>query len=274
MPDRPNSTASLAARLTDRDWRILDDLERFRLLETRQIRRLEFGVGHVTTLAATRGAIRVLGRLESIGLITRLARRIGGTSPGSSASTWQLSSTGDRLLRSRRGGSTRRRYIAPSLAFAAHTLAIADLAITLVEASRRGEVELLKLEVENAAWRQFIGASGATEWLKPDVSVVLAERDEEIYAFVEIDRGTVHLPVVRRKQKVYERYFASGAEQASHDVFPAILWLTESERRARAISKALREDDGPLLAQTYSAPISSASAALLGRIAPLAAADG
>lgn len=65
-------------------------------------------------------------------LIARLGRRIGGVRAGSSGITWQLASTGERLLRRLHGETKRRRYVEPSAAFVKHTLAVAELAIQLL----------------------------------------------------------------------------------------------------------------------------------------------
>ena len=99
----PYKTEMLLQLLTDRDLALLQDVEQFRLLSTRQIQRLHFGIGHATISAATRGTVRVLGRLEDRGFLLRLERRIGGIKHGSSGNVWQLSATGERLLRALRG---------------------------------------------------------------------------------------------------------------------------------------------------------------------------
>ncbi|MFM9877872.1 MAG: replication-relaxation family protein, partial [Rhodoglobus sp.] len=122
--------------LTDRDLALLQDVEQFRLLSTRQIQRLHFGIGHATISAATRGTVRVLGRLEDRGFVVRLERRIGGIKHGSSGNVWQLSATGERLLRALRGDGARRRFVEPGAPFTDHTLEVADLAVRLREAAR------------------------------------------------------------------------------------------------------------------------------------------
>ncbi|QTX04700.1 replication-relaxation family protein [Agromyces archimandritae] len=115
-PRTPYKIGELLLHLTDRDLRILEDLEQFRLLDTRLIQRLEFPVstrpggqpGFATQATATRLTLRVLHRLEEHGLIARVGRRVGGSGRGSGQTVWQLAAAGERLLRARRGQGGRR----------------------------------------------------------------------------------------------------------------------------------------------------------------------
>jgi hypothetical protein len=231
----------LLEMLTDRDLLVLKDLEQFRLLSTRQLQRLRF-ITHSSTSSATRTTIRVLGRLERHGLVTRLIRRVGGSLRGSAGTAWQLASVGERLLRAMAGDPNRRRYVEPSIQFAAHTLAVADCAISLIEADRAGTTELLELQAEPDCWREHTTASGSREWVKPDLYAVNADADFETHTFIEIDLGTEHLPAVLRKCAVYQRHFASGSEQTTTGVFPAVVWITTTSARADKIRAAIRSD--------------------------------
>lgn len=238
-PQRSNS--ELLELLTDRDLLILKDLEQLRLLSTRQIQRLRFDQ-HISMSSATRTTVRVLTRLEGHGLLTRLARRVGGPLRGSAATVWQLASTGERLLRHINGGQARRRYVEPSHRFSAHTVAVADIAIALMEADRSNRLDLLELQAEPDCWRDYTTAAGALEWLKPDLYVVTADDSFETHSFVEVDLATEHLPAILRKCQTYQRYFQSGAEQQRHDLFPAVLWLTTSDTRAQGILAAIHAE--------------------------------
>ncbi|MDQ3405947.1 MAG: replication-relaxation family protein, partial [Actinomycetota bacterium] len=141
----PTDTTSLLLRLSERDLGILESLRAFRLLTTSQIRRLHFTESHASLGAAAGATMRVLTRLESHKLASRLTRRIGGVRAGSSGITWQLGPTGERLLRTMHGEEKRRRYIEPSGAFAAHTLEVAELAIAVHELRDEGAVELVSV---------------------------------------------------------------------------------------------------------------------------------
>ena len=239
-------TRSLEGKLTRRDEEILEDLERFRLLTTRQLQRLHFPAAplgpHQTVSGATRGTTRVLGRLETHGAIARLHRRIGGVKHGSAVTIWQLAAAGDRHLRARRGEPVRRRYDEPGLAFTEHTLAIADVAVSLIEQANAGRFELLELELEPANWRSFAGTGATVLTLKPDLLVVTADATTETHSFVEIDRATEHLPAVLRKCTTYQRHYRTGIEQQKRDLYPAVVWIVPGPERARKIRAAINDD--------------------------------
>lgn len=229
----------LSRHLTPRDLAVLRSLEKFRLLTTGQIRRLHF-TEHISTSSGARTTVRVLGRVEGHGLITRLSRRIGGFDKGSAANVWQLTATGERLLRTLDGDPTRRRFVEPSEPFTLHTVAVAEQAIRVIEASRSGGFEALNLETEPDCWRSWVGRAGTEEWVKPDLFVVTANATYESHSFVEIDRDTEHLPAVIRKCQTYQRYWSTGIEQARAELYPAVVWVVPSAGRAERIGAAIR----------------------------------
>ncbi len=239
--------SAIAEHLTQRDVRILHDLERFRLLTTRHIQRLHFPAAplgpHVTQSGATRGTTRVLGRLEALGVIARLSRRIGGIKHGSAVTIWQLGPAGDRFLRARRGERTRRRFHEPGHLFTHHMLAVADVAITLIEHANAGRFELLELETEPACWRTFTSGTG-TLTLKPDLFTVTADATTETHSFIEVDLGSEHRPAIVRKCQTYQRYALQGHEQHTRGLFPAVVWITPHSARLRQIRDAIRSDPG------------------------------
>jgi hypothetical protein len=238
----PSYTPDLGFHLTDRDIRILEVLERHRLLTTRQIQRLHlpakpFG-DHASVSAATRGTTRILGRLEGFKAVARLERRIGGQEHGSALTIWHLGSAGERYLRHRRGDTARAHYLEPGRPFIAHTLAVADIAVTLHEHADAGQFELLEIAPEPACWRPFTTGSSSTV-LKPDLFAVTADPLTETHSFVEVDLDTEHLPAVLRKCRVYQRYFRTGEEQAQRGLFPAVVWIVPTTKRARQLQDAI-----------------------------------
>lgn len=241
----PHGIRSLELHLTERDVSVLEDLERFRLLTTRHVQRLHFGVApyghHVTLGAGTRATTRVLLRLQERGVITRLTRRIGGLQHGSAAGIWQLAAAGERFLRARRADPDRRRFDQPGAAFISHTLAVADVAVALIEGARLGGYELLELQTEPSCWRKFSGSGATVLTLKPDLFVVTADAETETHSFVEVDRGTEHLPAVLRKCETYQRYARSGAEERTRGLFPAVVWLTTNDLRVGNMRRAIAE---------------------------------
>lgn len=251
-PRQPYKIHELLMHLTERDLRVVDALERFRLLDTRLIQRLEFPVttgsanpgqpGHTTQSSATRTTTRVLARLEGHGLIARVGRRVGGSGHGSTQTVWQLAATGERLLRARRGETGRRRYVDPESRFLDHTLDVARYAATLIEQARTGAFEILKLQPEPQSWRACPTGHGGAETLKPDLAVVTADAENETHAFIEIDRDTEHLPAILRKCQRYQRYWRSGIDQLLNDgLFPAVVWVTPTQTRADKIRQAITD---------------------------------
>ncbi len=238
---KPYKIRTLNELLMPRDVDLLESLERYRLLDVSLIQALHFPVGphaHLTVSAATRAANRVLTRLEGHAFITRLARRVGGASSGSTATIWQLAASGERILRVRRGEPFRRRFTEPGGAFTNHTLDIARLAVRVTNASRDGAFDLLDVETEPSCWRSFQTGAGQ-EQLKPDLYIVTADQDTETHCFIEVDRSTEHMPAIIRKCRTYQRYWQTGVEQAELDLFPAVVWVAPDERRAARLQEAI-----------------------------------
>jgi hypothetical protein len=109
------------------------------------------------------------------------------------------------------------------------------------------EIELSSLQVEPECWRSYLGPSGETRWLKPDLAVVTKSDGFEDHWFVEVDRATEPPNRVIRKCRQYEEYRHSDREQAKHGVFPAVIWVVPNERRrdqlrARLASEVANSD--------------------------------
>lgn len=239
----PADVLTLTEQLTDRDVAILRTLRAHRLATTAQLQRWHFSAvgpgGFADRKTALRVCQRVLRRLEMHRLVARLYQRIGGVRRGSDSMVWQLDVRGDRLV-SVLDGDKRRRYVEPRKAFIAHSIAVTELATRLVEAKTDGKLEALALTGEPGNWKRFIGLHGRMEILKPDLQAVTAFGDYEDHWLFELDRATEHPTVVVRKAQIYERYANSGAYQADHHVFPAVLWVVPDEARQQALQRALR----------------------------------
>ena len=230
--------ARLLEALTPRDRDILDSLARYRLLSSTLIRRLHFSDHHGKDEGA-RATNRIMSRLEKRHLVTRMDQRIGGFQGGSSSLTWQLSSSGHRIHAALTGLPPRSPLPSSSWLFAMHTLGIAEVAVGLIEAERRGAFEVLAIQTEPACWQEFLSAPGSTQRLKPDLYVVTANTDFEEHSFVEVDLGTEHRPTLQRKARAYDRYRASGRHEAQHGVFPRVVWVVRDSRRQKAVEAAL-----------------------------------
>lgn len=232
--------------LSERDTRILEDIEKYRLLTTRQIQRLHLPAApygdHVSVSAATRGTTRILRRLEDLDAIRHLDRRIGGVKHGSALTIWQLGAVGERYLRTRSGITNRRRYREPGLTFVSHTLAVRDVIALVSERALAANYDVLGIEVEPDCWRTFTAPGGEPITLKPDLFIVTADADTETHSFVEVDQGTEHLPALLRKCRIYQRYYQTGSEQARGGLFPAVVWIIPDSLRAQKLQTAITTD--------------------------------
>jgi hypothetical protein len=64
----------------------------------------------------------------------------------------------------------------------------------------------------------------------------------ELRWFVEVDRGTEHIPTLLRKCRLYHTYYKNGVEQRQHSVFPRVLWIALDQRRAERLQEAITKD--------------------------------
>ncbi len=231
----------LKDRMTARDEAVLRDAEKFRLVTTRHIQRLHFDPTHLTPLAAARACNRMLARLRDAGVLRALRRRIGGARAGSAGFVWYLGPAGERLLRAwdPLAPSGRRNFREPSRHFVEHTLTVTELGVQTIEASRRSDLDIVHLLAEPASWQQSLTVHGTVAWLKPDLLLITTSADYEEHRFVEADLATEHLPVIMRQCAAYQSYRATGRYQAAHGLFPAVLWVTPSPARARAIKAGI-----------------------------------
>jgi hypothetical protein len=217
--------------LSDRDLAVLHSVGSLRFVSAKQLEALHF-TDHASPLAAARTARRVLERLSKLRVLARLERRVGGVRAGSAGFVYRLGAVGDRLMRN---GEARRRTIEPSVTFLCHTLAVSQVVVEMSSAARTHPFDILRLEVEPAAWREIPAAFARPEILKPDLFVALGVGEWEHYWFIEVDIGTEHLPTIRRKCQQYLRYMNSGREQEDTGVFPRVLWVVPTVKRAEAL---------------------------------------
>lgn len=235
---RRGHAARLLDKLSERDVRILVDLDRLRLLTGQQLRRLHFPVGDPITQA--RKVRAALKRLSELGVIVRLSRRVGGIRSGSEGFVVGLSGWGHAVLDLRSDIPRRhRRVIETKLAFQNHVLAVSDLYVRLVEHGRAGESELLEFAAEPACWRRFGGLGGHAVTLKPDAFVRVGVGDYELASFIEQDMATESLYTIGRKLNVYVGYWRTAQEQQTRGVFPRVWWLVPTTARLQAITDSI-----------------------------------
>lgn len=220
------------ARLSPRDRAILADVHRLRLTSGEQLERLHFS--HLTTPARARVRRRVLARLVRWRVLVSLDRRIGGVRAGSSGLVFALDSAGQQLVRldaNLRGHVAGRRPREPSPALLGHTLTVAELYVSLVERSRVEPFMVAAYDTEPACWHP----DGLGGWLKPDAYCKLSTDAVSDHWWVEVDKGTEHLPTIRRKLLAYLDHAASGGTGPS-GVLPRVLVTMPTEARRAAVA--------------------------------------
>jgi hypothetical protein len=231
--------AQLHQRLSKRDMAIIRQVAELRLMSARQIQAIHFSASeHDNEAAGTRARQRVLKRLCRERLLSALERRVGGVRAGSVGLVLTLGPVGQRVLAA---GGPRRRTYEPTLRFFDHTLAVSQLVVDVMVASRLGLLDLLDVQAEPRCWRQFSGMGGR-RLLRPDAFVVLGSGEYELRWFVEVDRASESLPVIIRKCQLYADYYQSGMEQARRGVFPRVCWIVPDETRAERVHTAIARD--------------------------------
>ena len=231
--------AELSKQLPPRDLAVLEDVARLRFVTGRQLQRLHFHEA-ADSAADGRAARRSLLRLVGLGLLDRLERRVGGVRRGSAGFVYCLAPHGQRLamVRGWLPEQRRRRSTTHGMLFVRHTLAVAEVHVRVVEGDRAQRFELLELTSEPSCWRSYVGLGGQRETLKPDSFVRLGNGPYEDSFFIEVDRGTEGSRAIEGQLRRYAAYQSSGAEQATHGVFPRVLWLAPDARRVAAIVDA------------------------------------
>jgi hypothetical protein len=191
---RAGHVGRLRDALSERDWAVMRDVARLRLVTAKQLERL-----HFAALSETSGPVvrrRVLGRLVRERVLATLARRIGGVRAGSAGLVYYLDTAGQRLLAV---DGTARRMDAPGERYLWHVLAVAGIYVDLVERARSGGLRLDRFDAEPASW----WPDGRGGRLKPDAYVVVASETHRDSWWVEVDLATESLPTLGRKLTAY-----------------------------------------------------------------------
>ena len=226
----------LSAELTERDRAVVAMLATVKLANGNQLRRATMADN---SPAAERAARRQLARLVRWRVVARLERRQGGLGRGSDAWTYALDSNGRRLV----GDSRRaRRPHLPRPAMWAHALAGAEVFTRLVEATRGTDRTVEVWQGEPACWRTYSDAYGEKIIVKPDAYVAVTGPGYEDASFVEIDTGSQSRAVIRAKLTAYQRYAATGQEQAARGgVFPLTVFVTTTSERESLLVDVIGE---------------------------------
>lgn len=224
----------LEHRLSVRDLAIAHTVCLLRCVSGSQLQRIHVGG---TPLGRVRTARRILARLVSLDVLSRLDRRVGGPlGPGSDDYTYVLGVAGQRLARSR-GWLPPGRNRKPAelgLTFLSHRLAVSELHTRITEGAQAGSYEIEALDAEPGCWRSYSGPGGARLWLKPDSYVRLTTPDLLLASFLEVDLATESGPTIERKMMAYYAYWMTGRE---NDPFPRVVFLAPSTVRADLLTE-------------------------------------
>lgn len=226
----------VADRLSERDRAIVSTVNRLRLATGLQLERL-----HFTDLSGRSRNVKrwqVLKRLVDWGVLVPLPRRIGGPAHGSAKLVYALDSTGQGVTQLHATGSTDtsqvRRPGTPGERFVAHTLAVSELYVRLVEAAQHGQFRLRRFDAEPASWVP----NGLGGWLKPDAYAVLSSDVYDDAWWIEVDRATEHLPTLRRKLTAYLDFMERG-QLGPSGVMPRVFVTVPDEQRQAAVAAML-----------------------------------
>lgn len=227
---------NLVAQLSPRDQAIVRDLARVRILTGAQLERLHFH--ELAPANRDRARRRVLNRLISWRIVTTLSRRVGGVRAGSHGLIYSLDTAGQRvlLLLDHEDKQRARRPWTPGMLFLAHTLAVAELYVSLREAERTGHLELSAFLAEPACWQRT--ASLGT--IKPDAYALVAFGDVEDAWWLEIDQGTESPATLRRKLSLYVLAAQAGVV-GPHEILPRVLVTVPDVRRFKTAQGIVAE---------------------------------
>lgn len=223
--------ARLRESLSEREWAVVRDVARLRLVTGSQLERLHFSELADTSRPVVRR--RVLGRMVRARVLLTLERRIGGVRAGSSGLLYALDIAGKRLMatngRATRPGLPGERHVR-------HVLAVSQLYVDLVELDRAGKLALDQFEAEPASW----WPDGHGGRLKPDSHVLVASDDHGDNWWVEVDLATEHGPAIKRKLATYLDFYNRG-QLGPGGIMPWVLITVPDAKRYSEIDRLIHQ---------------------------------
>jgi len=235
---RPAHVDRLAARLSPRDWRVIETVNRLRVVSGWQLERLCFAeLGSARSRTVTRS--RVLGRLVRERVLVAVGRQIGGAGRGSTVQAYALDVAGRQLVVRRQLGEAERLRVrrpgAPGERTLRHTLAVSELYAQLVEQAPAADARVATFRAEPGAW----WPNGLGGFIKPDAYVVLGRGDVRDHWWAEVDLATESLPTIRAKIQTYLSFRERGA-RGPDEVLPWLVISTTTAKRRAAIAELVR----------------------------------
>lgn len=234
--------AWVGERLSERDWAIIEVVNRLRLVRGEQIERLLFTNLSGRSRVVTRG--RVLRRLTAWQVLDVLPRRIGGSPRGSSGSVYALGVAGQQLLSERllmTGAAPRVRHAGvPTDRTMRHTLAVSELYVSTVEQACIRGARVIAFEAEPACW----WPNGLGGYLKPDAYLLLVQGHVRDHWWVEADLATESLPTLKRKFATYLDFVERG-QLGPGNVIPRLLVSVPTEQRYETVRQLISRLPNP-----------------------------
>lgn len=227
----PTALPALAARLTERDYQILDHLHHHRVLTTHQVQRMFFGIAQ-----ATRARMTILFELNAV---TRF-RPWAGYGAGSAPIHWALGKAGAATLAARQGITLKELGYDPEIPVAIssrlnHQVGVNDFFSHLYHRARHATQAVLR------AW--LSEKQCAKQWgdlARPDAYGCWSENGRQIDFFFEHDTGTETLQRVADKLHDYR-----NLADATRITTPVLFWLPTSARETH-LRKLLTATDIPV----------------------------
>lgn len=219
---------------------LLDRLLTLRFATTVQLSRLD-QPSYGSRRSALRQTTRHLSTLESVGLVLRLDRRVGGWPGGSGPSVWALTTSGYHQATGTFGTRQRPRLL--STTFLEHLLAVAEARVVIEETARTLQGAEVRIDGEPACWRTYLGAHGQRLTLRPDLRFECTTPEFRDSYFTEVDRATENPARVIAKCLQYQHYRRTGHEQQESGAFPAVLWLVPHLKRRDQLTRHIADAD-------------------------------
>jgi hypothetical protein len=205
-----------------RDRQIITLTDRFKQLSSSHIQSLVFAGN-----ASGTPCDRALKRLVEHKFLARIERRtVGGGHGGSGQYVYQLGRAGWDAV-----GREGRYYASTAVNY--HSLAIADVFVSLKQAEQAGWLSVLTYATEPDCWATIAGYE-----VKPDLFVDMSVNGRNIAHWLEVDLGTERQAHIKAKCDRYWHAF-QRADGSEWPVFPLVVFLVADEARKREIQSVI-----------------------------------
>jgi hypothetical protein len=188
----------------------------------------------LTAHAREVGIWRILRRLRQRGLVTTNALLAGDPEGMPTRIAYFLTASGRRVFGALEPGLPQRRPRVEGTFLLAHALMVAEIALAFLRHARaHRDRDLLTWECD---WQ--VAEDLGRQPVAPDARLVYETAEGHIHAFVEADRGSERSRFFARKIERYLDLYRAGSWRARLPVWPLILTVTRTDRRASELRRA------------------------------------